>query len=107
MVAHRGARSLTLARGDRPNDSRSSRYFWWIGVRQTDPTVPLQPDQDPTILFLGGSAITDELDTVTRGMGTDVHTPAPTATEYRLDSIDIRFGTIHADSNPGSASGLT
>ena len=66
----------------------------------------LQPDQDPTIPFLGGGAITDDLDTVPEAWG-QTFTTGSDATEYRLDSIDIRFGTIHADSDPGSASGLT
>ena len=75
-------------------------------MRRTDPTVLLHPDQDPTILFLGGSAITDDLDTAREAWG-QTFTTGSDATEYRPDSIDIRFGTIHADSDPGSASGLT
>ena len=68
---------------------------------QTTTTLVSNTGQDPTILFEGNPPITQQLNT-DRDARSQPFTTGSDATEYRLDSIGIRFGTIDANSDPAS-----
>ena len=69
-------------------------------------SIPIEAQQPSTYLFKNtgqpiNSLIPSQLDTEYQTLG-QAFTTGSDATEYRLDSIGIRFGTIHADASPAT-----